>query len=1000
MKLSPEQIKVIDHKGALLLSAGAGAGKTFVIIEYLKKYFGKIKLKAEHVDEQEEIKNILRSICVITFTNKATNEIYERIYRSFEEQAKDSKIFELIVQNLNYLFVGTIHSLCSYILRTHSILRSDQEHVDFFVIQEKLRRLVSQAIESLDENKEVFYFNEARILKTFTNVFNNASSRLNWRDVTTEDEGHFKHQWFELYELNFPLLEVDANKAWEKYYLELKEIFKISNLERRFDELSVFLLTTRKSPRKSESVDSKILNFFEELKEYQKEFKVFYPLIENYKVKKDFFKNFSDGLNKIFKFVDKHYYDDSYIGHTDLEYLLVKNIEKVSLNLEKIIVDEFQDTSFLQCEIIDKLIGSNESKLYVGDVKQAIYSFRGGEVEVFENAQRELPVLELSSNYRSQRKIVDFNNKLFSQIFSKITVNQVAHEQGGEVNFYNGNLDLSSSRIEQLREAEAKILSKVIRENITKDEFKTFAVLYKNLTGISVLVEELSKEKIPFVAEIKIPNDGEPVLNIFQYLLKSLLSVENIEEFEKSLFFINGIIHFFNGKENVEKSDLEIFQENLKLHGLYLSFILFLSQKSIVISKYDVNLLLIKQACEAFEEIPARIFQYLNSIKGEKVKVYLQTEIKDKYVELMTIHSSKGLEFDFVVVADLHSSNRSPSDSSLIIKNNNGLKLKNYSGEDEQTPQYYFNKIAEKTKAIEEEKRLFYVAATRACKSLNFVVLESSPFKEDGRWANLLRKNWKIKSNIVEITMDTDKSIKSAYIKYDLGFRNKKLNKAFKIFPDISVTGLSKLSVCSHLFYLSEVLKIRDQDLRSMDKLFIDSELSPKSSLSRGIKLHKQLEKLVLGEKISGGKDSEIISWVENQLVEFEGFEKYTERNIKFSFKKFMVSGTADVFFINREQKKLVVWDFKTGDVTKHLESYMAQLKIYLYGITQVFELNKYDSSAYIVSLDDKKKLSAKTSNESLSGFIADLFENRTDYSLKNLDYCSDCSHQLICSRK
>ncbi len=999
MKLSSEQVKVINHKGALLLSAGAGAGKTFVIIEYLKAYFNKIDLSNELIDEEEEIRNILRSICVITFTNKATNEIYERIYKAFEEVAEDSKVFELILNNLSYLFVGTIHSLCSYLLRSHSLLRSDQEHVDFFVIQEKLRKLVSQGIDSLSENKEIFYYNEARLLKTFTHVFNNASARLNWRDVPHNDEAYFKRVWFEYYDLQFPVSSLEPKKAWEKYYLELKGIFEIADLEKRFDELGVFLFQTRKSPRKNESVSGQVVEFFESLKEYQTSFKSFFPLIENFKEKKQYFKNFSNGLNQIFKFVDKHYYNDSYIGHTDLEYLLLKNIDKISLKLEKVIVDEFQDTSFLQCELIDKLVNTNESKLYVGDIKQAIYSFRGGEVEVFESAESELPLLELSNNYRSKSQIVNFNNKLFSDIFSRENVNQVSQETGGEVNFYNGDMDFSSSKIEELREAEAKILSKVIKEKLADPGLNTFAVLYKNLTGVSILVEELANEGIPFVAEIKIPNDSEPLLNIFQYLLKSLLSVENVEEFEKSLYFINGIIHFFNGTELVKKSDLETLQEDITLHGLYLSFILFLSRKSIVISKYDVNLLLIKQACEAFEENFAKTYQYLDSIKGDKVKVYLQEEIEDKYVEIMTIHSSKGLEFDFVAVADLHALNRSPSDLSLIINENTGLKFKNYSGIDEITPQYHFNKIAEKRKNIEEEKRLFYVATTRARESLNFVVLESTPYKEDTRWANLLRKHWEIESKNVEVNMNKIKSIKGAYIKYDLGFRNKVSNKVFKVFPDVSVTGLSKLAVCSHLFYLSEVLKIRENDLRSMNKLFIDEKLNVKSSLSRGIRLHHQLEKLIQGDEVFGDKDGDILSWVESELVKFNDFEKFTEKNIKFSFKKFMISGTADAFFINHKDKKVVLWDFKTGDVARHLDSYKAQLKIYLYGITQVFELENYSSESFIVSLDDKKLIECTNKNENLSDFMCELFESQTDYSLKNYDHCLDCSHQLICSK-
>ena len=862
-----------------------------------------------------------------------------------------------------------------------------------------IRTDVNHGIENLNEGQEIFYYNESRILKTFLQVFNNASSRLNWRKIKVKDVPTLKKQWFDTYELTFPKALEEPIKAWEKYYLELKNIFDISDLEKRFDELSLFLLERRKSPRKTESIDAKYFIFFDELAQYQKEFKDFLKIIENYTTKREDFISFNKGMNKIFQYIEKHYYDDSHITHSDLEYLLYKNIDKASIGLEKIIVDEFQDTSFLQCELINKLVSSNQAKMFVGDKKQAIYSFRGGDVEVFENAESELPMLELTHNYRSKSKIVEFNNLLFTQIFSDFIVNQKSQDMGGEINFYDCNENLSGSKIEAIRLAEAKVLVKVIKENLKKPEMSTFAVLYKNLTGVSVLVEELAKEKIPFVAEIKITNDEEPILNLFQYLLKALISNEESEEFKRSMYFIEGLLHFLNVDSSVEEIDIIDFKNDLQLHGLYLSFVLFFSKKGITISKYDVNLLLIKKVCEAFEESLPKIYQYLNSVKGEKVKVYLQEDIKDKYVEVMTIHSSKGLEFDFVAIADLHSENRPPPDSSLIINSNDGIKFKNYAGLDEVSPQYYFNKIQQKIKNIEEEKRLFYVATTRAQQALSFVIFDSVEFKDNGVWTNLLKKYSEFKSEVVEILPREDKSISGSYIKYDFGFRRKSFKKMFKFFPDVSVTGLSKLSVCSHLFYLSEVLKIREDDLRMMDKVFIDDKKEVISSMSRGIKLHLQLERIINGQRENTEENEEIINWVEAKLLKLTDYKSYTEKKIKFSYHKFMISGAADVFFINEKEKKIILWDFKTGLVEKNLINYSTQLKIYLYGITQVFGLQDYESEAYIMSLDEKKVISCKTGSDNLIEFMDDLFENKTNYSLKNLDHCKICSHQLICSK-
>jgi len=87
-----------------------------------------------------------------------------------------------------------------------------------------------------------------------------------------------------------------------------------------------------------------------------------------------------------------------------------------------IIVDEFQDTDLLQKEIVDLLRGSDTRVVYVGDAKQSIYRFRGGELEAFALAMAEVGsscgmVRTLDKNYRSHPRLLDFTNLFFSGIF-------------------------------------------------------------------------------------------------------------------------------------------------------------------------------------------------------------------------------------------------------------------------------------------------------------------------------------------------------------------------------------------------------------------------------------------------------------------------------------------------------------------------------------------------------------------------------------------------------
>lgn len=97
--------------------------------------------------------------------------------------------------------------------------------------------------------------------------------------------------------------------------------------------------------------------------------------------------------------------------------------ERYRNQFKYIIVDEFQDTNFLQKEIIDLLRGPETKIIYVGDAKQSIYRFRGAEVEVFSQAKKEIEASggslhQLSVNFRSHPDIVEFNNRLFEKIFT------------------------------------------------------------------------------------------------------------------------------------------------------------------------------------------------------------------------------------------------------------------------------------------------------------------------------------------------------------------------------------------------------------------------------------------------------------------------------------------------------------------------------------------------------------------------------------------------------
>ena len=114
---NPEQKDAIEHFGGVLLSAGAGSGKTFVLVEHiifqLKDFQKKISSK-EMMDS--EIRKFLSSVVMMTFTKKAAGEMATRLYLRIQtEQEVDPEnieYWEAVAKNLNHLYVGTIHGFC------------------------------------------------------------------------------------------------------------------------------------------------------------------------------------------------------------------------------------------------------------------------------------------------------------------------------------------------------------------------------------------------------------------------------------------------------------------------------------------------------------------------------------------------------------------------------------------------------------------------------------------------------------------------------------------------------------------------------------------------------------------------------------------------------------------------------------------------------------------------------------------------------------------------
>lgn len=404
-------------------------------------------------------------------------------------------------------------------------------------------------------------------------------------------------------------------------------------------------------------------------------------------------------------------------------------LSKYQNKFEHILVDEYQDTNFSQYLIIKQLVKNHQNICVVGDDSQSIYGFRGAKIENILNFQHDYPnlkIFKLEHNYRSTQNIVNAANSVISHNEKQLPKSiYTENEPGEKVNVFKAITELE----------EGNLIANSIQEKRLSEQvhYREFAILYRTNAQSRILEESLRKRNIPYriygglsfyqrkevkdlVAYLRLvinPADDEALKRIINYPARGIGSttlgkinnaalsagipiwhVLNMAA-EKKLNFNAGTI------KKLENFTLLIknFAEVAKNNDAYDAAIHIASNTGLLKdlhndqspegrSRYEnIQELLngIKDfvAGEFEEGLPTSLAHYIENIS-------LLTDLDQdnseniEHVTLMTIHSAKGLEFPHVYLPGLEEG-MFPSSMSLESREN-----------------------------VEEERRLFYVALTRA----------------------------------------------------------------------------------------------------------------------------------------------------------------------------------------------------------------------------------------------------------------------------------------------
>lgn len=653
--LNKEQLQAVTHtSGPLLIVAGAGTGKTTVITRRIAY------LLEQNLAKPEEI-------LALTFTDKAAGEMEERV--------------DLLLPLGNYdLWISTFHSFCERVLKQHGL---DIGLPNDFSLLDQTRQWIF-----LHNNFDKFQLDYYRPLgnpNKFIDAMLDHFSKCKDEMITPEDYLKFA----ENAGLNSGTPELAVGEG-EDQALEVMRLKEISNAYHAYQQLML---------------EHNYLDFGD----------LIYYTIRLFQRRPNILKHYQ----KQFKFI---------------------------------MVDEFQDTNIAQYELIKLLISTDNNLVVVGDDDQSIYKFRGASVSNILKLKDDFPKLQeltLIDNYRSSQPILD----LAYNFIQANNPNRLEPQLGINKRLKGHNKTKSIIQVIEGKDQSEehnlvvdKILS--LKEQFPKASWNDFAILIRANNTAGEIIPVLESKQIPYsfvanrglykkplIADLinylklldnyhesaalyrvfHFPKFHIPALelaNITQYKTRKALSlyqtlheVEALSEVsDDSKVKINHLLKLLDEhtKLAAEKSAVELFVQlvaDLGIDQMLLTDTLENAQNRELLEQFYKKIETYTQTEENRTMRGFISFLNLEQEAGEDGAIKFDPNSGPESLKLLTIHSAKGLEFEYVFIVGMVDQ-RFPSRS-----HKNPIEIPDELVKD-LLPEGDFH--------LQEERRLFYVAITRA----------------------------------------------------------------------------------------------------------------------------------------------------------------------------------------------------------------------------------------------------------------------------------------------
>lgn len=677
-KLNSQQKRAVDTvEGPVMVIAGPGTGKTQILSRRVANI-----LTNYHTNPEE--------IVCLTYTEAGASEMLDRLEGLIGEEGRNVR-------------VSTIHSFCSELILENSDLFGEEPKVITAAAKyEILKDIIDEHVTEespLYKNSGNRYSSKEQLLELFT--------RMKRENLNKDD--------------------------FEK---EIDEYFKMIDLSIPGDEL----YSKFKYAKNSKSKDKKVGDYkdkpLKELQENMEKLLAGVEIVEKY----------SDDIS-----------DHNYFDFDDMILWTIEKLEEddafqrsVSEGIKYLFVDEFQDTSVVQNELVDLLVKGkkNPNIFVVGDDDQSIYRFQGvsaNNIRDFDKKYRPTKIV-LEENYRSSQAIIDASRQLISHNPREEKVLVAA----GDNKNYDYQLPILKS-YSNAKDEMYGVLSEIeelIQSGVSPKEIgviygrnsygEEFAKILRD-NGIFVQMKEnqdLFKEPIfkKIVAILKYlcqpSRDIRALRNIvyfdfFEVEPSEIAKIRNLRKDEK--ISIPSIVEIDKKLEMIRKkvsrsenylSPMYVLGDILKTLGID-EYIMKSKEKYHLVSVLNELYKLMSTECLLHPKLTVKGFlNQLSSLQEMKISLPIE-EISgspSNCVQLMTAHGSKGLEFEHV----------------FMMKCNDGKNNGKWPGGENNSGRFSYppslnGKVENESQLKEEEnRRLFYVAMTRAKKVLHLSYSDDS----------------------------------------------------------------------------------------------------------------------------------------------------------------------------------------------------------------------------------------------------------------------------------